>query len=249
MRTRTGGCMIGDLPRSVTAVIFGVDVVVDSAQASAAAWKSVFDPFLRTYAAAHEHAFVPFEAQAYLRYMHGVPRLEGACAFLASCGITLPYDDLRGLAMRQEEFFLGEVCCHGVRPFASATAFVDDLRRHAVRTAAVAVEPYGSELLRRAGVAELFDVVLDGLDAPGVDRPEHLDVHLLLEAAKRLETSPLLVAVIEDSAAALRAARCGGFAAVIGVDRTGWSVTLGSCGADLVVAGLSDLRLRGVRVA
>ncbi len=173
----------------------------------------MFDPFLRTHAAAHGSVFVPFTADAYPRYIQGVPRLEGARAFLASRGITLPYDDLRGLAMSQEEFFRSEVCCH------------------------------------RAGVLEQFDVILDGLDAPGVDLPEHLDVHLILEAATRLETSPLLTAVVEDSAAAVKAARCGGFGAVIGVDRTEWSAALGSRGADLVVAGLFDLRLRGVRAA
>lgn len=188
MRTKTCQCVLDDLNQGVESVIFGVDgVIVDSARASVAAWKSVLDPFLRSFAAVHETAFVPFDVRAdYLRYMHGKPRLEGARDFLASREMTLPYDDLRGLAARQEEFFLGEIRRHGLTPFASTIALMRELRRHGVRTAAVSAQCCGSEMLRRAGVAGMFDVLLDGLDAPGTGLPAHSDARLFLQAALRL---------------------------------------------------------------
>src|SRR5690349_19451273 len=126
MRTAIGQCELGG---DITAVIFGVDgVVIDSARTSAAAWKTVFDPFLRTYAATHEAAFVPFDVREdFLHYTHGKPRLAGARDFLASRDIRLPYDDLLGLTTRQEEFFLAEVHRHGVSPPGAAVTLIREI--------------------------------------------------------------------------------------------------------------------------
>jgi beta-phosphoglucomutase-like phosphatase (HAD superfamily) len=250
MHTKTAQCVLDGLGQVVASVIFGVDgVIVDSAQASAAAWKSVFDPFLRSYAAANETAYTPFDVRAdYLRYMHGRTQLEGVRDLLASRDIRLPYDDLRGLAVRHEEFFLGEVRRHGVSPFAATIVLVRELGRHGVHTAAVSEQSCGSELLRRAGVAGMFDVLLDGLDAPGTALPAHPDASLFREAALRLGTPPGRTAVIEGSAAGVAAGRCGGFGAVVGVDPTGGSAGLGEEGADLVVEDTSELRLRHRRL-
>lgn len=251
MRTKmTGQCLLGDPAYRVTSVIIGVDAIVDSTQASAAAWKTVFDPFLRTYAAVHEIGFVPFDVRAdYPRYMRGKSRLEGARDFLASRDITVPYDDLRGLSMSQGEFLLAEVRQHGLRPFTTTLAFVRELRRRGVRTAAVSVHRDGAEMLRRAGAAGMFDVVIDGLDAPGTELPEHPDAHLYLQAAGWLNTSPARTAVIEESVTGVAAAREGAFGAVVGVDRTGGSMALGEHGADLVIADPSQLRLRSADAA
>lgn len=248
--TITGRCVLGEPAHSVTSVIFGVDAVVDSAQAHAAAWKSVLDPFLRGYATVHEIAFTPFDVRSdYLRYMHGRPRLDGLRGFLLSRDITFPYDDLRGLAMSQESFFLAEVRRHGLRPFASTIMVVRELHRYGVRTAAVSVQPEGTEVLRRAGAAGLFDVVTNGLDAPGNALPDRPDARLYLRVARRLGASPGQVAVIEACAAGVSAAREGGFGAVLGVDHTGATTVLREHGASPVMTDLAQLRLRGVHAA
>ena len=243
MRTRSGQCALGG---DITSVIFGVDgVVIDSARASAGAWKTVLDPFLRTYAAAHETAFVPFDVRRdYLRHIHGKPRLAGARDFLASRNITLPYDDLRGLTMRHEEFFLAEVHRHGVSPFGSAVTLIRECRRHGIHAAAVSTQRHGTEVLRSAGVAAMFDIVLDGLDAPGTGLPTCPDAALFVQAALRLGAQPRHTAVIEETGAAVTAAQRGGFGLVVGVDRLGGS-RLGEHGADFVVTDLGELRLRG----
>ncbi|GAA4507384.1 beta-phosphoglucomutase family hydrolase [Actinoallomurus oryzae] len=251
MRTRTDGhCVLGEPAHSVTSVIFGVDAIVDAAQASAAAWKTVLDPFLRTHAAVHETEFTPFDVRAdYLRFLQGRPRLEGLRDLLAARDIVLSYDDLRGLAMSQEEFFLGEVRRHGLMPFASAIAVLRRLHRGGVRTAAVSVRPEGAEILRRAGVTDLFDVVMDGLDSPGTTLPEHPNAQLYLQAARRLGVSPGQAAVIETSAAGVAAAREAGVGAVVGVDPTGAITPLREHGASPVVTDLAELRFRSARAA
>jgi beta-phosphoglucomutase-like phosphatase (HAD superfamily) len=243
MRTSTGQCVLGG---DITSVIFGVDgVVIDSARTSAGAWKTVLDPFLRTYAATHETAYVPFDVREdYLQYAHGKPRLAGARDFLASRDISLPYDDLRALTTRQEELFLAEVHRHGVSPFGSAVTLIRETRRRGIRTAAVSTQRHGTEVLRSAGVVGMFDIVLDGLDAPGTGLPSCPDSALFVQAALRLGAQPRHTAVVEETGAAILAAQRGGFGLVVGVDRLGGGA-LGQRGADLVVADLSELRLRG----
>lgn len=241
MRTGGGQCELGG---DITSVIFGVDgVVIDSARTSAAAWKTVFDTFLRTYAATTAIRFVPFDVcQDFLRYTHGKPRLAGARDFLASRDIRLPYDDLLGLTTRQEEFFLAEVYHHGVSPFASAVKLVRETRRHGMRTAAVSAQRHGSEVLRCAGVIGMFDIVLDGLDAPGTGLPFCPDSALYVQAALRLGAQPRNTAVIDETAAAMAAAQRAGFGLVVGVDVFGGSA-LGDYGAHCVVTDLAELRL------
>lgn len=242
---RTGGGQ-GELGGDITSVIFGVDgVVIDSARTSAGAWKTVFDPFLRSYAATHNTTFVPFDVRRdFLRHTHGKPRLAGARDFLASRGIKLPYDDLRELTVRQEEFFLAEVHRHGVSPFAAAVTLIRESRRLGIRTAAVSPQRHGTEVLRGAGVLGMFDIVLDGLDAPGTGLPSGPDSALFAQAALRLATQPRHTAVIDETTAAMTAAKRAGFGLVVGVDALGGSA-LGEHGADLVVSDLSELRLRG----
>lgn len=248
--TTTGRCVLGEPAHTVTSVIFGVEAVVDSAQNCAAAWKTVLDPLLRSYAAVHETVFVPFEVRAdYLCHLCGRSRLEGLCAFLASRNIILPYDDLRGLAVRQEEFFLAEVRRHGLRPFASAIKVVHELHRHGVRTAAVSAHPDGVEMLRRAGAMGLFDVVMDGAAVPGVVAAGHPDAQLYLRAARRLGVPPGQAGVIEASVTGVSAARKCGFGAVVGVDPTGDATALRERGANPVVRDLAELRLGGTRAA
>lgn len=242
MRTRSGQCEIGG---DIKAVIFGVDgVVIDSARSLAGAWKTVFDTFLRTYAMTRETVFEPFDVrQDFIRYTHGKPRLAGARDFLASRDIRLPYDDLRALTTRQEEFFLAEVHRHGVSPFPSAVALIRESHRRGIRTAAVSSQRHGSEVLTNAGIVGMFDIVLDGLDAPGTGIPSCPDAALYVRAAMRLGCPPGKTAVIDETAAAMRAAQRGGFGLVIGVDVLGGS-RLEEHGADVVVSDLSELRLR-----
>lgn len=250
MRATTGECRLGDSACTVNSVIFGVHAIVDADQASAAAWKSVFDSFLRTYAVVREEEFVPFDVRTdYMRYLRGRPRIAGARAFLASRDLTLPYDDLRGLAMSQEEFFIGEVRRYGLVPFPSTLAVVRELRRHGVCTAALSVQLHGVELLRKAGVAAMFDVVVDGLDAPGTQLPEHPGAQMYLQAARRLNTPPARTAVVESSPLGVTAARECGFGAVVGVDRTGGSAALGERGASPVIADLDELPVHTRNVA
>jgi len=66
----------------------------------------------------------------------------------------------------------------------------------------------------------------------------------LIEAAQRLSVRPGRCAVVAADAAGVTAAREGGFALVIGVDRSGHRDALRGHGADTVVADLSEITVR-----
>ncbi|GAA0314482.1 hydrolase [Actinoallomurus spadix] len=240
MRTTAHEGVRGD----IAAVIFGVDgVLLDTARASGTAWKAVLDPFLRSHAAVCEQECRYFDAGTdYRRYMQGRTTIDGLREYLTACEIPLCFDALRGLSSRHEEEFLTIVRRLGVRAFASSVGVVHAARLRGLRTATVSATRYAAELLRRAGVAGLFDVRLDALD-PIEIRPATADLCLLREAARRMGTPPARTAVIEENLTAVRAARRGGFGLIIGVDRGGRSLLLPEYGAHQVITDLSELML------
>src|SRR5919108_2462776 len=83
--------MLG-LPDGVRACLFDLDgVLTQTAKVHAAAWKQMFDEFLRSRAAQSGERFVPFdEVDDYNRYVDGRPRADGVRSFLRSRGIELP---------------------------------------------------------------------------------------------------------------------------------------------------------------
>jgi hypothetical protein len=97
------------------------------------------------------------------------------------------------------------------------------------------------EVLEAAGIADLFDVRVDG----GTIERDHLHgkpaPDSFLAAARELGMEPAAAAVFEDALAGVAAGRAGCFACVVGVDRAGQAVALRRLGADVVVADLAEL--------
>ena len=79
-------------PRDHDAVLFDLDgVLTRTASVHAAAWKRLFDEFLKRRLADTGEPFVPFDIDAdYRRHVDGKPRYAGVAAFLESRGIDLP---------------------------------------------------------------------------------------------------------------------------------------------------------------
>jgi HAD superfamily hydrolase (TIGR01509 family) len=233
----------------VDAVVFDTDgVITDTAQVHAATWKSVFDAYLRARSKAYGETFRPFDVRAdYLRYVDGKPRNDGVSAFLAARRIVIPPDDraevIRRIARRKDALFLDQIRRYGVTAFSPTVVFVNELRHRRIATAAVSASRNCAEVLRRAGVAELFDVRVDGVDAARLGFPGKPHPGLFLEAARRLRVPPERTAVVEDALAGIIAGRRGGFGLVIGVDRGGHAAALREAGADLVFTDLAELRL------
>lgn len=241
------------IPPSLDAVVFDTDgVVTDTASVHAAAWKRMFDGYLEGRAARTGEPFVPFDAEEeYLRHVDGRPRYDGVRTFLASRGIELPdgepddppdRETVCGLGNRKNDYFLAHLRERGAEPYPSTVALVRQLQARGIRTAAISASRNMAEVLDAAGLAELFEVRVDGVIAGQEDLPGKPDPAVFLEAARRLGVEPGRAAVVEDAIAGVEAGRRGGFALVVGVDRAGHADALAAAGADVVVEDLGELR-------
>ena len=241
-------------PRDYDAVLFDLDgVLTRTAAVHASAWKRLFDEFLTRRAERDGEPFVPFdEIDDYLRYVDGKPRVEGVAAFLESRGIDLPEgvpDDAEdaetrnGLGRCKDRYFLERLEQSGVETFASSIELVRLLRDYDVKTAVVSSSRNCKAVLEAAGIDELFDVRVDGLDLERHGLAGKPAPDTFLEAARRLGVEPARAVVVEDALAGVAAGRAGGFGLVVGVDRTGRSAALRDAGADAIVHDLCEVQV------
>lgn len=247
-RTRAG---LG-LPPTIVACLFDLDgVLTQTARLHAAAWKRMFDAYLRARAERGSEAFVPFDASDdYLRFVDGKSRADGTRSFLASRGIGLPDGDpsdpperetVHGLGNRKNEIVLELIADAGVDVFEGSIRFVRAARAAGLGCAVVSSSANCREVLRAAEIEGLFDVVVDGVVAASEGLRGKPAADTFLAAARALGALPADAAVFEDAEAGVEAGRAGGFGFVVGVDRGGRPDVLRSHGADIVVADLAEL--------
>jgi beta-phosphoglucomutase family hydrolase len=240
------------LPDGVSACLFDMDgVVTQTATVHAAAWKEMFDDFLRDYAAKTGTPFVPFDSHAeYDEYVDGKPRLDGTRSFLESRGIHLPEgtpDDppgtptLYGLSNRKNNLVLAKIAAGGVQVYEGTITYIRAIKAGGLSTAIVSASANTQQVLDSAGIAGLFDAKMDGVVAKerGLAGKPAPDTYLA--AAQMLHVTAHQAAVFEDAQAGVAAGRAGGFALVVGVDRVGQAAALREHGADIVVKDVAEL--------
>ena len=237
------------------AVVFDTDgVLTDTASVHAAAWKRLFDEYLAQRATRLGEPFRPFEEADYLRHVDGRTRYDGVAGFLASRNISLPWGDpsdppdretVCGLGNAKDRFFVAHLRDHGARAFPSSADFVRRLRAAGLPTAVVSASRNMVAVLEAAGLRDLFDAEVDGVEADRLGLAGKPDPALFLEAARRLGVAPARAAVVEDALAGVEAGRRGGFGLVVGVDRGGQAAALAERGADLMVDDLGALDVEG----
>jgi len=99
-------------------------------------------------------------------------------------------------------------------------------------------------VLDAAGIANLFEVRIDGITVESDHLAGKPAPETFLAAARALGVSPGRAAVFEDALSGVQAGRAGGFAYVVGIDRVGQANALRSHGADIVVTDLDELLVR-----
>jgi alpha,alpha-trehalase len=102
-------------------------------------------------------------------------------------------------------------------------------------------------VLAAAGLADLFDTKVDGLDSAALRLSGKPAPDIFLEAAKRLGVDPSRAVVLEDALSGVQAGSRGNFGCVIGVDRIGHAAALLENGADIIVNNLAQLEVEGER--
>jgi beta-phosphoglucomutase family hydrolase len=240
--------MLG-LPDGIRACLFDLDgVLTQTAKVHAAAWKAMFDDYLKSRPG---EAFVPFDpVHDYAEYVDGKPRYDGVRSFLASRGLHLPdgeptdspdAESVCGLGNRKNEIVRRMIREQGVEPYEGSVRFVHAARDAGLQRAVVSSSANCRDVLVAAGIDDLFDFRVDG-DLAG---REHLKgkpaPDTFLYAARALDVSADEAAVFEDALAGVAAGRAGAFGFVVGVDRVGQADALREHGADIVVEDLAEL--------
>jgi beta-phosphoglucomutase family hydrolase len=240
------------LPSDVTACLFDLDgVLTQTAKVHAAAWKEMFDEYLRGRSAERDEEFVAFDpVRDYDDYVDGRPRYEGVRSFLASRGIALPQGSpsdgpgvatIDGLGNRKNEIVLKMIREHGVEPYEGSVRYIRAAQGAGLPRAVVSSSTNCKDVLRAAGIEDMFEEVIDGV----VAEREHLSgkpaPDTFLAGARALGVQPSQAAVFEDALVGVEAGRAGHFGFVVGVDRVGQADALRAHGADVVVSDLSEL--------
>jgi beta-phosphoglucomutase family hydrolase len=240
------------LPSGIRACLFDLDgVLTQTARVHAQAWKEMFDAFLRRRSERNGEPFVPFDPVAdYSAYVDGKPRYDGVRSFLASRNIQLPEGDpsdpptaetVCGLGNRKNELVLALLRRDGVQVYEGSVRYVRAVRDAGLHRAVVSASANTRDMLKAAGIEDLFEVRIDGIVAAerhlrGKPAPDPF-----LAAAEELKVPVGDAAVFEDALAGVQAGRAGDFGYVVGVDRVGQRQALLEHGADIVVDDLAEL--------
>ena len=230
--------MLG-LPDAIKALLFDMDgVLTQTAKVHAAAWKQMFDEYLRERGKGDEPFTLPRD---YEEHVDGKPRYDGVRDFLISRGIEPDEALVKQLGDRKNDLVQALIRKDGVETYDGSVRYVHAAREAGFKTAVVSSSKNTPEILEAAGIADLFDDIVDGhaVEDRGMKGKPAPDT--FLAAARDLGVEPAQAAVFEDALAGVEAGRAGDFGHVIGVDRGGEADALREHGADVVVEDLAEL--------
>ncbi len=219
-------------------ILFDLDgVITPTAEIHEHAWSELFAPW-------------DFTQADYIHYVDGKPRYDGVKSFLDARGVDLPFGDpsdapgdgsVCAMGNRKNVLFNEILERDGIAPYPGSAATLDLLAALGVPSAIVSSSRNAVPVLHAAGLAERFDVVVDGIVAAeaGLAGKPAPDSYLL--GAARLGVDPARTVVVEDATSGVAAGAAGHFGVVIGVDRGAGAGTLIENGATFVVDDLADL--------
>lgn len=235
----------------VDAFIFDMDgVITRTARLHARAWKEMFDGFLKRWDKGDSQ---PFDIDGdYKAHVDGKSRYDGVKSFLKARHINLPFGSeedrpgdatVVGLGKRKNALFLEQLEQNGVEVYPRTLDFINSLKGRGLPVAVVSASKNCRRVLQAAGLSDLFDVRVDGMELQesGLEGKPAPDI--FLRAARLLETDPHRTGVVEDALAGIEAASAGGFHPVIAVARDEGGFDWIHRGAHMVVTDLSELAI------
>lgn len=233
------------------AVLFDLDgVITPTAEVHMHAWAQLFTGFLNEYGLSEHAVPEPYTETDYFDYIDGKPRYDGVRSMLESRDITLPEGDpsdpptaetVCGLGNRKNEVFAAILHSDGVEPYPGSVALLDHLAERGTKVAVVSSSRNAPAVLAAAGLADRFEVVVDGVVAAAHRLPGKPAPDTFVYAARQLGTSVGRSVVVEDALSGVEAGQSGNFGLVIGVDRGVGADRLRGAGADVVVRDLAEV--------
>src|SRR5918992_6348478 len=177
------------LPDGVTALLFDLDgVLTQTAKVHAAAWKQMFDEYLRE---RDGEDFTPFDARSdYEAYVDGKPRYDGVRSFLESRGIEPEEGLVRRLGDRKNVLVLQKIRDDGVEAYEGSRRYLEAARDAGLRRAVVSSSSNARDVLEAAGLTELLEERVDGIMAEEKGLKGKPAPDTFLEGARLLGVEP-----------------------------------------------------------
>ena len=225
--------------------LFDLDgVLTPTAVVHMHAWARLFTPFLEA------HGAEPYTDDDYFAYIDGKPRYDGVRSLLESRGIRVAEgevtdapsaDTVHGLGNRKNDAFNATLAEEGVTAYPGSVALLDAVTRTGASIAVVSSSKNAPSVLAAAGLADRFEVVVDGAVAAREGIPGKPEPDMFERAAELLGLPTEACAVVEDAESGVKAGAAGEFGIVIGVDRGVGREALEELGADVIVDELDEL--------
>jgi beta-phosphoglucomutase-like phosphatase (HAD superfamily) len=241
------------MKNALRAMIFDLDgVVTFTARVHAAAWKELFDQFLKQRGLRFHEPFREFTVEGdYLTYVDGKPRYDGVASFLQSRGISIPYgspsdpptaETVCGLGNRKDNLFIDKIREVGVDVDHDAVRFVRELREIGIRVGLASSSRNAVLVVEQAGIRNLFDEIVDGVVSEHLHLRGKPEPDIFLQCLSQLMSpaDPIKAGIAEDAIAGVMAGRRGRFTLVLGVDRKK-SGALAPNGANWVINDFSKI--------
>ncbi|MFQ5812793.1 MAG: beta-phosphoglucomutase family hydrolase, partial [Anaerolineae bacterium] len=239
------------------AVIFDLDgVITGTASVHSAAWKQMFDEFLKAYAEKTGELFREFtHADDYLPYVDGKPRYKGVASFLASRGIDLPYGDpadspdqetVCGLGNRKNKLFNEMIAQGNVEVFSTTVDFIKELREKGIKVGVASSSKNAKPVLDAAGLTDLFETRVDGVVSAELNLKGKPEADIFTTACDNLGVHYDRAVIVEDAVSGVQAGVNGNFGLVLGIAREDNELELKLNGADIVVRDMGEIDFNSV---
>ncbi len=240
-----------------TTVIFDLDgVITKTALVHSAAWKKMFDEFMKSWSARNSKPFREFDHERdYLPYVDGKPRYQGVQSFLEHRGIGIPFGDpsdppdaetVCGLGNRKNQVFNEVLERDGVEVYPSTVELIHQLIQRNIRVGVASSSKNCEGVLKAAGLLHLFETRVDGVVSAEIGLKGKPAPDIFLTACENLFSTPSQAVVVEDAVSGVQAGKAGNFGLVLGIAREGNAAELRQNGADIVVNDIGDIGLKGI---
>lgn len=230
--------------RKFDAIIFDMDgVVTSTAEIHFTAWKETFDQFLSEREEDFEESHSRFTMNDYLEHVDGIPRIDGVRAFLDLHGIKLSEDEVQQIAKKKNDRYLELLETEEIKTFQSTIELMRAAKEQGLRIGIGSSSKNARLLLEKAGIADLPEVVIDGVYLEENEIDGKPAPYIFQEGAKALGVSCSRAVVVEDAVKGVQAGKSGNFGLVVGIARKENSRELKRAGADIVVEDMDTCQL------
>ncbi len=240
------------------AVIFDLDgVITKTALVHSAAWKKMFNEYLHEREQKYGEPFKEFTHEYdYLTFVDGKPRYDGVKSFLESRNIDLSFGDpsdspeketICGLGNRKNKAFNYVLDAQGVEVYESTVELIKKLKEEGIKIGVASSSKNCKPVLKKAGLIDMFETRVDGVVSAELKLNGKPEPDIFTTAADNLKVPYDKAVVVEDAVSGVQAGKKGNFGLVLGIAREDNKKELKINGADIVVADISEIGLKGIK--